>query len=41
MAALIVHSRRGEAAVRVETQDEAERYQAILGGEITDGGDES
>lgn len=33
-ADLIVHSRRGEAVVRVSTQAEAERYQAILKGDI-------
>lgn len=40
MAELIVYSRRGEPAVRVETREEAERYQVILGGEIT-GGEQS
>lgn len=40
MAELIVHSRSGEAVVRVSSLVEAERYQAILGGEIT-GGEQS
>lgn len=43
MTDLIVHSRRGEAVVRVTTPEEAEKYQAILGGEIrpADGGEQS
>lgn len=40
MTELVVHSRSGEPVVRVSTLEDARRYQAILGGEIT-GGDES
>jgi len=38
-----VHSRRGEAVVRVNSQEEAEKYQRILKGEIrpADGGEQS
>ncbi len=43
VADLIVHSRRGEPVVRVTSQEEAEKYQRILKGEIrpVEGGEQS
>lgn len=41
MTEFIVHSRSGEPVLRTSSPEEAGRYQLILGGQITGGGDQA